>query len=810
MIELNTLWQYITNTTHWGTETFESLLFCQLRLKEDKSLYSRKLSDFRVLSDGELVIIAEASRVAGTTQLPIDCFTEFDRRVRERYEVRSRDKRSSESVVEKYVELIALLDDIEQDRVLAFIRKNKRGKTAQYAFLTYCRRLGVLGKVEALRILFEADLDDDDAYDLATVGVRLACKEGIDLCLWKRNSKLQQVPLFLCYQALREGAPPSHAIIEAPDMEKLQQEEHELIGRRWDIIRFFHNVFFSSLAMELYSIENYSDRWWQDTAQNTWVEGFCFHLAKIAKDCGRQLRMGEGVPYSWVYQTVRAYPFPSSWDENNITTGLKNYAIRALVEIALDLHSLSRLKGGAVKVALNGIQQIVDSPYWNREVWLEHYIENRYPLLTDEAAEWMLDKEKDHLEHLVNELNERAAAYSRLAQIALLHGAKFEDRGKDFLRKATNCLIGYGNHKDMLLFDTLDIIESCHQLGTSYAREWLFQLAPMIDAITDFTDGDETGELPRQLAGVILTICPELFSSYYQHLNKGEHWHCAEGAFHIFLKQADLSDPIVQAIASTVVNSRDLKALKSRAEVGDQGARAVVEAQARFLGGISVTERDVSSNTPTFRSQESLREQPERSLFPTPEDYPPDQLQNYVHKIDKIGYSYRSDLMNQWFNYWCSRGYREQVLDAVLSVTSSNRYHLIFDHLLNQTFELYLSVRGRSAAYPWIVKTHQTQHGWSKLWAGEKEATKRLQRVAELYPEKWLDFIRDVAESEAGANRIGHIPVIGFELLVKFCLMVGQREAATKIAGAAVRATLERKADLILSTPDWVLTNEIA
>jgi hypothetical protein len=138
-------------------------------------------------------------------------------------------------------------------------------------------------------------------------------------------------------------------------------------------------------------------------------------------------------------------------------------------------------------------------------------------------------------------------------------------------------------HKDYRLFEAIESVEAYHKADAGEAQQWLFALAPMIAAVRDFTDGDETGALVADLAGAILIVCPELFPAYYEYLLNNEDWRNAEASIEFFIKQADLNDPINQAIACTVVDSDDLTALRDRAMSGDAGALAAFEVQERFL-----------------------------------------------------------------------------------------------------------------------------------------------------------------------------------------------------------------------------------
>jgi hypothetical protein len=153
------------------------------------------------------------------------------------------------------------------------------------------------------------------------------------------------------------------------------------------------------------------------------------------------------------------------------------------------------------------------------------------------------------------------------------------------------------------LFETLEIIEACQKAGVGPTGRWLRDIAAMIAAVNEFTDGDETRHLTKEFAGTIQAVEPSLFPAYYDHLCKNEEWENAEGSFSNFLQHTNLSDFIVRAIARTTIDEGGLAELKKRADAGEPEAQSIFTEQERVLGNITF-KKDLNNKNehPTAKS----------------------------------------------------------------------------------------------------------------------------------------------------------------------------------------------------------------
>jgi len=89
----------------------------------------------------------------------------------------------------------------------------------------------------------------------------------------------------------------------------------------------------------------------------------------------------------------------------------------------------------------------------------------------------------------VTQFGDRTERWIDLAQLCVLYGLDDADK---YIMRAADCMIGYGWRKDVWIFDVLSAVEMVQKSGKADVRPWLETLAPFIDQITRFTDGDET------------------------------------------------------------------------------------------------------------------------------------------------------------------------------------------------------------------------------------------------------------------------------------------------------------------------------
>jgi hypothetical protein len=177
----------------------------------------------------------------------------------------------------------------------------------------------------------------------------------------------------------------------------------------------------------------------------------------------------------------------------------------ALVRIAVDLHLLGATDAANMKIPASELAIARCSPHWLDEIWVYRNIEHRIVLLDETGASALLDHEARRLLENVTEFSERGERWAQLADLARLYQ---NDRAEEFLAHAAECLVGYGHHKDLWAMDVLDAAMQLAKKDPAVTLARLDRLAPIIDAITGFTDGDETDHVRSEFIELVAKLAP--------------------------------------------------------------------------------------------------------------------------------------------------------------------------------------------------------------------------------------------------------------------------------------------------------------
>jgi hypothetical protein len=364
------------------------------------------------------------------------------------------------------------------------------------------------------------------------------------------------------------------------------------------------------------------------------------------------------------------------------------------------------------------------------------------------------------------------------------------------MREAVANLISHGEHKDVLLFGALEVVKACHKAHPVKARQWLMELAPAIAAAGDFTDGGETSHLPRELSETLSEVAPDLLPAYYQWLCTEETYSHALSAFHVFLRNADLSGEVNQALAKTAVDDESLAILSEMAGKGDSGAQTTLSSLGDLLG-LSLPDGIRREET---KKEPATAPEAHDERCPSPEDFSPDRITDYLTAANAM-YSYRRErCVRQWLQFWTDAG---KAVEAFRAIEKEEKRGIELGNY-DALFDLALSLYGKAKAYPWLVKAHMTMHGWDQYFASKERATRRWEIVRKYYPDRWFQFIQDTMRSRHGEPWRNLTCYERFVRLVGYCFFMEQSDLAKEVAEQVINSTLELVSPLKLPIPDWV------
>lgn len=460
----------------------------------------------------------------------------------------------------------------------------------------------------------------------------------------------------------------------------------------------------------------------------------------------------------------------------------------ALRRIALDLH-LAASNGNRVAASILGIAR--GSVHWSDEMWIARTSASRVPVLEPAAAKEMLADDAGRLRSNVVEFSERAERWTLLADVARLYG---DAEQAVYLRHAAECVVGYGWRKDLGAFEVLDSISWVHTKDPSATREWLEKAAPIVNVITDFTDGDETNHVRSELIDVVTKCLPDFLPSLFDHhIDEDDHSYADECVIE-FVKVMDLSLAESQAVARTLIDARTLSALEKRAGE-DALARSLVDEQLAFLGGRPPPPKRFESTSSEVEA--------ENKDVADPVSFGPEQFAEVLAAAEAVGYKQRGSFFASWLSHCRDHGHATRALHCIRSYFDNSESTYGADDVLDEAFRISLEVEGKDAAYPWLVKAHIHRSGWQSWFTSEEEAMGRLEKAAAHYSDRWLTYIRDTSVPAPYYRRRGYGIVIGYKYLVRFLVLAGQLKTASAVTGALVTNLTEEVRDQPVPPTPW-------
>lgn len=793
-VEVGLLRDYFNFAYESRSEVIETLLHPLLTIEEDPHLRARLYANIANLAEMELALLAENEASHGNQSVVSECFDELNERMTgARVGPRRKTLDGWRSHVKPLLSVAALCDKIKPERVVDGVMKNRESIPSHDALVIYARALWISRIVPSLRGMLRIEMSPQDRSAVFRHAVLLAFEEGLDLTQEIPVTEGISDPFVAIYTALRKLTDFNLDTIRFPSTKLLALKEYEQYGRRGDIEDLLYTTFFCFLGNHLWQQGKRNQEWLQEVGVKPWPVGFLHRLNAIASDCSRLLLSDSPPSSGWFYEQVKDFRRPS-WPEDQEVYEYGVCAERAINRISLDMLILGMALGKNPEIVQDDLELAFASGYCHPEIWINVYVDRRRKWLSRGTAKWLLQEQDAQLASSIELMSERAFKYGQVASLAALHGLKTE--AQCYLHEAASNLISYGDHKDILLYGALEAVQACHKAKLSEGRQWLLRLAPPIAGVRDFTDGDETRHMPRELADMLTEVAPDLLSAYYQWLCMQEEYHDALGAFHSFLGTADLSAEINQALARTAVDDESLAILVVRTEKGDQGAQKALSSLTALLGKsvLSGTEPEEELNESKTDSS------PGEDLLPSPASFSPDRLSDYLTAAKAKQFYYPEECVRRWLEFWKSAGRGEEAFYAIEKEEKRGIEVGNYDAM----FDLALSHYGKERAYPWLTRAHIKRYGWSRYFTYKEEALRRWRIVKNHYPDRWFSFLQDTMKATYGEPWRGLTIYDRFVRLIEYCLFMGQTESAKQISEQVIAGTLELVSPLLLPTPEWV------
>ncbi|WP_417425584.1 ATP-binding protein [Hoeflea sp.] len=777
----------VMNAREFQMQDYSSFEEAAIRSSNNEQQLRNMFDERASLSDGEVAMLPRAAPLTLFEEVAEGCEFELGRRVDVWLELRHRPDGEFITLAHRYLDLVALRTKPNIEQAWDFLQRFREPS----AYIRYfVERLAASQRYDALLELRTALSDAKwiaERTDIEDQVLRVACAIGADPFTRMSFDDKKLSPLYASWCGFHRHA-QSNGVDHPPVPTNLVRERYDY-GVDHALRGFIEAFFFSALAHSLSggSMENFQYPG-LPRARLGWLGEALNLVVRIAGKVGAgELSADISGPFLGAEEMTPVFHGRARATESD-QAQYRSFAA-ALRRIAFDLHLIGCTRG-SVLVGVEVLAEARTSAHWSDEVWLEHAADLGRPTMTAEAAEELLTSNAAKLDATISVFNERSEAWALRGRVAAIH--QLPD-SSTFAQRAADCLLGYGYRKDPWIFDVLSAVEAVHDLEESPVLELLSTLVPIVEQITEFTDGSGTDHARSEIIEVTARTYPDRLPIFFQRHIEEEEWRYADECLRQAASVSSLCNPEVVALVSTFLDPRVLRALEDRAK-GDVRAKELFDEQIRFLGGKPTDHSD------HYRSSTPELEEP-KPIAPTRD---PDNFDAVVADIaGSYDHRLRRSHFERWLNIHKSAGRGKEALDSVRKYFQSNKSAYDAEDVLDPAVEVSMEVEGRDAAYEWLVKAHIQRHGWQRNWTSRDEVMGRLRFAAMHYPERWKEYIADTAEPQEFYRKRGYGITIGTEYLVVFLLLVGQRKLALRIVDAMVRTIVDEVHDLKIPEAAW-------
>lgn len=562
--------------------------------------------------------------------------------------------------------------------------------------------------------------------------------------------------------------------------------EHET-GKREARAKIFSENFVLGLIYGLTGKESEVQHW-IDRIEERWALQITSEILRSSLDFTKQLRENKSPSFKDVFESV-ACVTPLRWPEHRDLYELQICLRTSLSSILRVIYLLKCNIEKNVNLGVKECNRIVSGEYFDRENLLQFLLDLDIPLLASEAYEQFVSDEKDKWRAQIMSFPERAGHYADLAKLASIH--QDDTNRSQFINLAANNLLGYGYHKDLYLDEVLQSIELCHQNGSQKTVEWIRRIAPIVENVTEYTDGDETRYLPRNLAEILGRINPDLLFKYYFQEAQDEEFFLAQDIFKYILRSLNLEKEEDIALATTALDEESFEELRTMSG-SDLGAKQALEIIEDYFGHIDYPREETHASE--SHSEESL------SDYSTVK---PDELEEYLSKFDtRWG---ERDFLMPWSSHWLSKEGvdRKGVYRVLAQVAETDGLYNAESELLDVLYPLAYEYENNKA-FDYICWAQASGHGWDPYWTEKRKVERRWKFVAEHYADRYMEFFdKSIVRSGMTYGRGGKY-FIPIPRGIEFLSLFGRLQEIEAIAEVSVRFAECLMADMRLPNCEWV------
>ena len=506
-----------------------------------------------------------------------------------------------------------------------------------------------------------------------------------------------------------------------------------------DVGHYIHDLFFCWLVRELQS-PGQAKQWTAPADVQPWLKSTLGSLALGAEETAARWRLNGTVAVTAGYDATHSLDYPLlrvPFADRQCADGLK----RALCTIAEDLLVCRRATGGSSTLSWQEVQSLVSHQFAGSRFMIGWIAEGTLAV-DDEVAINLCDLVDDEFATTTEPFGDRAAALAMLATICARH--QQPTRAQGYLHQASENLLAYGYHKDILLDTALNVIEVVGERLDSRRTVWA-RLAPVIGTVREFTDGDETNHLASKLGIRIFHLDPGLAVAYLTFLMDNEQYSDIQQVLKELVSTGNLTDPDVRALVSTCIDPDAIELLERRAGQSYEPAAEVVALMPRYSSNLSRgnVERSTRSSSEEDAHSRTPRDgiSPEKCL-----DYPPENIGEFIQREGGDAPYWMSKSLCMWLCCWAETDRAQDAVEAV-------RPYLLDNDQIRLSNEAVIAAKqivGRTQSFGWLVKANRSNHGWLEHWTDIGEARELWCWLKHDYPNRWHEFLIDSVPPASG------------------------------------------------------------
>jgi hypothetical protein len=527
---------------------------------------------------------------------------------------------------------------------------------------------------------------------------------------------------------------------------------------------------------------------WMTGTNDSWSHRAACSIIRAAINIAEAYKQGQNIALNQLFREIAVIE-KLDWSRNRESFEVQKAFTWAIGKI-LEVVRLVRLAtGDAEQFDGSDVAVILSTEHFNSDDLLHYLRLTGEARLSKEAAEQWIKEEEQSWDRKQTYFSERAERYVDLARLCRLQ--QLPDLAKSLRKKAADNVVAYGSHKDMFWYEVLHAIKLCHRAGSKRTVDWIKAIASHVEWVTEYTDRDETGSFPDELAEIMAEVAPDILRSRYLTYAIGEKFDDAEYSFRKLLRSFDFESKIEKAIALTAVESGTYFELVECAEK-KQGAADALKMLNRYFG-YSRRKKSENAETKVSRPKEPAAEAGVRAA----------ELASHLQSLEDRW------AVRRFLDGWADSALSEknnlrENAEALISALDLEGWMDAESELLDKLYPVVFQYN-RERAFDILCRAQANGYGWSWYLTRTADADTRWRFIVNQFPDRYQEFFaRSIRYSverryEEGGGRY-------FPLLrgVDFFLLFGQVEFCESIIDTAIAFGRALTADLDIPCAEWL------